>query len=122
MGQMSEQQHSARRDALRQYVLGLGIGGLCALYGLYGLVTRTAFLPVLKGGPSVLRGLSALDLAAGYLSGGLYLVLRFYLHRRCRSEAIRRQVYAAEVVLLAVFIGALVWLLLTVGSVGEGRF
>ena len=48
MDEKSEQHRSPRLDAFRQYFLGLGIGSLCALYGVYGLITRTAFLPVLK--------------------------------------------------------------------------
>jgi hypothetical protein len=119
MDEKAEQRSSPRSDWVKQYVIGLVLGSLSALYGLYALVTRHAFLPNLVPGHSTLVGNSAMPLAAGYLSGGLYLVLRFFVHRRCRSEPARAQVYLAENALLMAFIAALVYLLLKVGSVGD---
>ncbi len=100
----------------KRLALGAIAGGLCSLYGVYGLITRSAFLPGLKGGHSVLTGRHAVDLAAAYFAGGAYLVLRFMVENRCRTESQYRTVYWAECLLLGGFIGAIVYVLLNVGS------
>jgi hypothetical protein len=100
----------------RRLVLGTVAGGACFLYGLYGLVTQTAFLPGLKGGSPVLTGRNALDLAAAYFAGGAYMALRFAVEHRCRTERQYRTVYWAECLLLGGFIAAIVYVLLNVGS------
>lgn len=103
---------------LGEYVLGLGVGPLVALYGVYSAVMGRSMLPGLGAQPYAFEGRLGLDLAAAYLAGGLYLILRLYVHRRCRSESAWAQVYVAENALLIVFIGTVVYLLVAVGSVG----
>jgi len=101
---------------VKRVALGMIAGGVCSLYGIYGLITQSAFLPGLKGGHSVLSGRNAVDLAAAYFAGGAYLVLRFVVEHRCRTESEYRMVYWAQCLLLGGFIGAIVYVLLNVGS------
>ena len=112
----------ARRDRdaswVRQYVIGLGVGAASAVYGLIALWTRHTFLPGLKGGNATVSGAHGAGLAAAYTVGGLYLICRFFLHRRCRSEARRAQLYLVENVLLLVLIASLGYVLWQVGTVG----
>jgi len=103
---------------LRQYVIGLGLGTACAVYGLVALWMQRTFLPGLKGGNATVSGAHGAGLAIAYTVGGLYLVCRFFLHRRCRSEARRAQLYLVENVLLIVLIAALGYVLWQVGTVG----
>jgi hypothetical protein len=112
----------ARRDRyrgwVRQYVIGLGIGGVSVLYGLIALWTHHTFLPGLKGGNATVSGAHGAGLALAYTVGGLYLLCRFFLHRRFRSEARRAQLYLVENVLLLVLIASLGYVLWQVGTVG----
>jgi len=118
MSRIRGQRDGRRLGWLKEYVLGLGAGTLCMAHGLYGVVTRSAFLPGLKEGRFLLQGTSGLDLAVGYLTGGLYLLVRFFVHPRCRTESRRSQVYMVECGLLVGFMAALVYVLLKVGSAG----
>jgi len=103
---------------VRQYVIGLGVGCVSAVYGLYALWTRHTFLPGLKGGNATVSGAHGAGLALAYTVGGLYLLCRYFLHRRFRSEARRAQLYLVENVLLLVLIASLGYVLWQVGTVG----
>jgi hypothetical protein len=104
--------------SIKEYGIGLAGGAACTLYGLYALASRRAYLPGLKGGTATVQGSHGVGAAALYLAGGLFLVLRLFLHRRCRSEFARRQVYLLENCLLLAFIGAAFYVLLNVGTAG----
>jgi len=106
------------RTWLRRYVLGFGLGAASALYGVFALMAGRAYLPSLRRGNSVVKGHHALAVAAAYLCGGLYLLLRFFLHERCRTRWARAQVYALEVLLLVLLIAALLFVLLYLRQVG----
>ncbi|MHC4480390.1 MAG: hypothetical protein ACYS1C_05395 [Planctomycetota bacterium] len=105
-------------DWIKQYVLGLALGLAAAVYGMIALWTRHTFLPGLKGGNATVTGLHGAGLAAAYVAGGLYLICCFFLHRRCRSESARGQIYLIENLLLLVLIAALIYVLWQVGTVG----
>lgn len=111
-------ERDGRLGWLKEYVVGLGVGTCATLYGLVALWIGHTFLPGLKGGNSTVAGAHAAGLAGAYVAGGLYLLCRFFLHRRCRREARRAQLYLVENVLLVLFIVALVYTLLQVGTVG----
>ncbi|NLW50884.1 MAG: hypothetical protein GXY85_08610, partial [Candidatus Brocadiaceae bacterium] len=102
----------------RQYVIGLGVGTVSALYGLIALWWGHTFLPGLKGGTATVTGAHGAGLALGYTAGGLYLFCRFFLHGRLRSEGRRAQIYLVENVLLLVLIASLSYVLWQVGTVG----
>jgi len=107
-----------KRTSFREYVVGLGLGGASTLYGLVALWTQHSFLPGLKGGSPMLTGLHSAAIASVYISGGLYLILRFYVHERLRKPAGRRRAYLAENFLLVMLIAALAYVLWQVGTVG----
>lgn len=116
----NRQQAARGRDGLggrlRTYVLGLGIGPAAALYGVLALLTRRTFLPGYQVQSLLVRGRPGMSLAIGYVSGGLYLFLRFYAERRVTAGRTAGQTYMAQNVLLVVFIAALVYALLHVGA------
>jgi hypothetical protein len=98
--------------------VGLVLGLATAGYGLIALWTGRTFLPGIKGQTSTVTGSHGAAMAAAYVSGGLYLFLRFFLHKRCRSEWARAQVYLMENALLIVLIAVLAYVLWQVGTVG----
>ncbi|MHC4592023.1 MAG: hypothetical protein ACYS8L_04920 [Planctomycetota bacterium] len=110
--------NEAKRSWLKEYVIGLGLGGASAIYGVVAFWVRHAYLPGIKGGNNGVTGLHGAAAAAGYLAGGLYLVCRHFLHRRCRSASRRGQMCLIENVLLMVLIAAVVYVLWQVGTVG----
>ncbi len=101
-----------------QYVVGLMIGVPAALYGMYALMSGRTYLPGLRGGTATVHGSHGVGAALLYLAGGIFLVCRFFLHRRFRSHSARSQVYLLENLLLMVFIGAAFYVLLNVGTAG----
>jgi len=113
-----EGKHGADSGWVRQYIIGLGVGGVSCVYGLIALWTRHTFLPGLKGGNATVSGAHGAGLAIAYTTGGLYLLCRFFLHRRFRSAALRAQLYLIENVLLLVLIASLGYVLWQVGTVG----
>jgi Mg/Co/Ni transporter MgtE len=117
---MRERLHprESRRRWVKEYVVGLGLGAALAVYGLIAFWTKHTFLPGLKGGNLTVSGLHGAGLAAAYVSGGLYLVCRLFVQRRCRSAAAQGQVYLIENVLLVVLIASLAYVLWQVGTVG----
>ncbi len=106
-----------RRAWVKEYGIGLGLGPMCALYGLIALLGGRTFLPGLRGGKMTVTGPNGLGLAAAYVAGGLFLICRFFVHRRCRTRFARGQIYLLENLLLIVVIAALVYVLLKVGTV-----
>lgn len=98
-------------------MLGLGVGAAASVYGVVALLMGRTFLPGLAGGNHTVRNRSGQALAAAYLLGGLYLVLRLYLERRMGRPKRRSWLYWVQSAILAGFIGALVYVLLNVGSV-----
>jgi hypothetical protein len=118
MRRRNEQKRESGTNWLRQYVVGLGLGLVSAVYGLIALVMRNSFLPGLKGGSHTVKGPHAVAVAIVYLAGGLFLVFRFFLDPRCRARHTRAEVYLAENVLLILLIAAAVYVLLSVGTAG----
>jgi hypothetical protein len=55
-------------------------------------------------------------LAAGYLIGGIFLVIRLFLEKKAHSTGARANVYLLENVLLVGFIASMVYLLLSMGE------
>jgi hypothetical protein len=106
-----------RPSRFKEYVLGLVVGPLCAIYGLVALWMQQTFLPGLKGDGHTISGTRGAALATAYLTGGLYLLARLFIHHRCRSESARAQLYLAENVLLVLLIAALAYVLWHVGNV-----
>ncbi|KPK61976.1 MAG: hypothetical protein AMK73_07105 [Planctomycetes bacterium SM23_32] len=118
MRRLTRPEGEPKRSPIKQYVVGLGLGSVGAVYGAIALLTRHTFLPGLKGGNSTVSGAHGAALAAAYLVGGLFLICRFFLHPRCRSERSRAQVYLVENVLLTLLIASLAYVLWQVGAVG----
>ncbi len=114
----AEPKPTPKRTWFKEYFIGLGVGGASALYGLFALWTQHSFLPGLKGGSPMLTGWHTAAIAGIYISGGLYLLLRFYVHVRLRKPAGRRRAYLAENFLLIVLIASLAYVLWQVGTVG----
>ncbi len=103
---------------VKEYIVGLGLGTGAALYGIYSLFAGSTYMPGLRGGTTSVHGSHGVGAAIMYLAGGLFLVMRFFVHRRCRLEATRSQVYLLENVLLVVFVGSAFYVLLNVGTAG----
>ncbi len=103
---------------LRDYGIGLVVGLAAAGYGAYALMSRRTYLPGLKGGTATVHGSHGVGAALLYVAGGLFLVVRFFLHERCRSEPTRSQLYLLEVLLLVAFVAAAFYVLLNVGTAG----
>jgi hypothetical protein len=118
MAKTDHTRDGGRPDRFKEYGLGLGLGGACALYGLVALWLGHTYLPGLKGGNHTVAGKDGAVLAAAFIAGGLYLIARLFVHRRCHSEGRRAQVYLVEVVLLGGLIASLVYVLWQVGTVG----
>ena len=97
-------------------MLGRVIGPVAAFYGVVALLMGKTFLPGYQVHALLIGGRPGTALAAGYLAGGIYLVLRFHVERRPMSESTGRHVYTAETLLLTVFIASLVYALLHVGA------
>jgi hypothetical protein len=116
---MREEQQDARplRRVWRQYVLGLGVGGAAALYGLVALLMGRTFLPGLTAPGHMATGRSGLAMALAYLLGGLYLLVRLFLEARARTNETRARLYALEIPILAGFIAATVYVLMHMGAV-----
>ncbi len=103
---------------VRQYLIGLVLGAVCAMYGVIAMLTRNTFMPGLRGGDHTLKGAHGIALALVYLLGGLFLVCRFFVEPRCRSRFARGQIYLAQNALLILLIAAAVYVLLKVGTAG----
>jgi hypothetical protein len=98
----------------RRYVIGLGLGSAIAAYGAAALLTGRTFLPGYQVHSLLVHGRTGAALAAGYVSGGLYLVLRLFVEPRMTSRDRLRPLGMAQNGLLVVFIAALVYVLLHV--------
>jgi len=115
---MAERNTSRTRRKLKEYGLGLGVGGVSAVYGVYALMSQHAWLPGLRGGNSAVTGAHGVAVAVAYLAGGLYLLCRHFLDPRAKTDLGRGEAYLAETALLVVLIGCLVYVLLRVGTAG----
>jgi len=113
-----EKNHRAPlRRVLREYVLGLGVGVLAALYGMVAMVMGRTFLPGYNAQGHMIAGASGTALAAAYLLGGIYLVLRLFVEPRTGSDGPRTRLYILQMPLLLGFIVALIYVLIHVGAV-----
>jgi hypothetical protein len=101
-----------------QYVVGFALGLSSALYGIYALCSGSTYLPGLRGGTATVQGSHGVGAAVVYLAGGAFLICRFFIHPRCRSESARSQIYLLENLLLIAFIAAAFYVLLNVGTAG----
>ena len=110
-------QNKPLRQVLRQYVLGLGVGTLAAVYGVVALLMGSTFLPGLRAQGHLITGRSGAALGAAYLLGGVYLLLRMFVEPRVRSDSSRGHLYVVQIPVLAGFIVALVYVLMHVGAV-----
>ncbi|MFW6457329.1 MAG: hypothetical protein ACOC0A_03460 [Planctomycetota bacterium] len=117
MMQNTEENSTPRWERIREYGLGIGLGGLMALYGLIALVMGRTFLPSLHGNGHTIAGTSGQALAGAYLAGGVYLLLRLHMERNAKSDFSQRLIYWAECLLLLGLIALLVYVLLHVGEV-----
>ena len=117
MSEGSKQHSPPARPWFWEYVVGLGLGGVAALYGLVALAVGRTFLPGLHGNGYTVGGTSGQALAGSYLIGGLYLVIRLYLEDRIESASGKSLLYLAQCLLLAGFIASLIYVLLHVGEV-----
>lgn len=117
MDQPAENEPQTTREWIREYGLGLGLGGVLMLYGLIALAVGRTFLPGLHGNDHTIGGASGQALAGSYLIGGAYLFIRLFLEDRTGSEAARALLYALECLLLVGLIGSLIYVLLHVGEV-----
>jgi hypothetical protein len=113
-----KKKHRSRKSWLKQYVVGLGLGGLSALYGVVALLTGRTYMPGFTARDAVLRGAPADAMALAFLCGGGYLFLRFFLERRLHKSASRAQIYMVQVALLMAFIGSLLFVLFKGSEVG----
>ncbi len=118
MRSRDEQERNSRASWFRQYVIGLGLGLVSAVYGIIALLTRNSFLPGLKGGSHTVKGPHGVAVAIVYLAGGLFLIFRFFVDPRCHARHSRAEVYLAENLLLILLIAAAVYVLLSVGTAG----
>jgi hypothetical protein len=94
-----------------------GVGCLAMLYGLVAALMGKTFLPGLHARWHMATGRSAYALAAAYVLGGLYLLLRFRLDRRARTDDARHSLYLMQVLTLIAFIVVLIYVLVNVGVV-----
>jgi hypothetical protein len=117
MSEEHEQRRLSRAEWFKRYVLGLGVGTAAALYGIVAMLMGQAFLPGLKGNGHTVKNRSGLALAAAYVLGGVYLLLRLYLEKRTGFADGPRWLYWLENLILAGFIATLVYVLLRVGAV-----
>jgi hypothetical protein len=107
-----------RRDLFKQYVLGLGLGPLGAVYGAYALMAGESYLPGLRGGAATVTGAHGRGVAVAYLVGGVYLICREFIEKHVHDEWTRTQLYFFQNLLLVILIGILVYVLLNVGTAG----
>ena len=117
MSEKHEQERLSRGEWFRRYVLGLGFGMVVALYGIVAMLMGETFLPGLKGNGHTIKNRSGVALAAAYVLGGAYLLLRLYIEKRMRLANGPRWLYWVENLILAGFIATLVYVLLRVGAV-----
>jgi len=104
------------RTPWKEYGIGLALGLSLALYGIYALMSGSTYLPGLRGGTATVHGSHGVGAAVMYLGGGIYLLVRFFVHTRVRSESTRSQLYLLEVLLLIVFIASAFYVLWNVGT------
>lgn len=94
------------------------VGAGAAAYGIVALATGRTFLPGYHASRLLIGGHTGAALALGYLSGGLYMVVRHYLEGMVSSPEGRSHLYLIEKALLVAFIASLVYSLLHVGTLG----
>ena len=102
---------------VKEYILGWTIGTAAGIYGLLALAIGRTFLPGLHGDRMTMGGRTGRVLALAYLSGGLFLLLRHVLEKRLKGEKRQLAAYWAENLCLALFIFAVIYVLLTVDTV-----
>ncbi len=107
-----------RTHWIKEYVVGIGLAAVLALYGLYALIVGWTYLPGVRGGTATVGGMHGRGVAVAYLVGGLFLFFRHFLEKRCHRQFHRDQVHFMENVLLIVLTAALVYVLLNVGTAG----
>ena len=100
-----------------RYVLGLGVGGACVLYGSVAFIMGRTFLPGLRLADLIVTNGSGRILAGAYLLGGLFLLLRFYARHGKQPVERRPWLYWLQNLTLAGFVGALGYVLFNVGAV-----
>ncbi|MEF8788477.1 MAG: hypothetical protein V5A84_05360 [Planctomycetota bacterium] len=100
----------------RRNVLGLALGAIAACYGIFALIVGETYLPGLAGNDHTLSDQTGTALAAGYLAGGLFLMLRLYVEERIGSEEGWKNLYLAQNVLLIALIACVGYVLFHVGS------
>jgi len=100
----------------KQYVIGLGVGIICTVYGLIALVVGKTFLPSLNRNNHMLRNRAGVALAVAYLTGGLFLIARLHLEKKTHIPRARANLYLLENALLIGFIGTLVYVLFHMGA------
>ena len=116
---MSAQHHSkkiSRWAWIKQYVIGLGLGMVFAVYGVIALLTDRAFLPALQGEDHILTNTNGFALGGAYLAGGVFLLLRFYFEKKVHAQPSRANLYLVQNLVLIALIGALAYVLLHVGT------
>ncbi len=102
---------------VKEYILGWTLGAAAAAYGLIAMLTGRAFIPGLHGGDLTLGGRGGTSLALAYMSGGVFLLIRFVLEKRAKNRPGQTALYMAENMLLLVFIAALVYMLVRIDPV-----
>lgn len=109
-------QQTSRWEWTKRYVIGLGAGIVCSVYGLIALLLGEAFLPALQGEDHILANQNGLALAGAYLAGGLFLLLRFYADKKVHAQPARANLYLLQNLVLIALIAALAYVLLHVGT------
>lgn len=102
---------------VKEYILGWTVGIAASIYGLLALLIGKTYLPGMHGDRMTMGGRSGYVLALAYLSGGIFLLIRHVLEERLKAEKAQFTAYWAENLCLALFIFAVVYVLLTVDTV-----
>ena len=116
MDKQMARQRASKAGWIKHYVVGVGLGAICAVYGVVALLVGKAFLPGLPGNDWTVKNRSGIALSLAYLIGGVFLLLRLPLRRLLHSERAKGRLCVVEVLLLLAFIGALVYVLIHMGA------
>jgi len=116
MADAGRQKSSSAPGWFARHVVGLGLGGVCAVYGVIALLMGRTFLPGLRKDTLLIGNRSGLALAASYLLGGMFLILRFYPRAGAAPARSTPWLYWAQNLLLTGLLGALVYVLVRVGT------
>jgi len=116
---MSAEHHTSKTSRwawIKQNVIGLGFGLIFSLYGVVAILTDKAFLPALQGEEHILTNTNGFALGGAYLTGGIFLLLRFYLEKKVHAQPSRANLYLVQNLVLIALIAALAYVLLHVGT------